>query len=180
MTGEPKPCNFFIQMGKTKKWYGVYTRPKWEKKVFTSLQDKGFEAYCPLNRVRKKWSDRFKLVEEPLFKSYVFVHITEEEQSLIRYVGGIVNFVYWIGKPAVIKTEDIERIKRFLNEHDDVRAESWQPQGGDQVVITSGVMMDLEGTVLSVGKNKVEVKLDSLGCKLVAYISKEKVQKKVF
>ena len=66
-------------MATEKKWYALYTKPRWEKKVYRLLSERGMEAYCPLNKVKKKWSDRIKLVEEPLFKSYVFVHTEEEE-----------------------------------------------------------------------------------------------------
>ncbi len=57
----------------SKHWYAIYTKPRWEKKVHHLLSEKGLEAYCPLNKVTRKWSDRMKTVEEPLFKSYVFV-----------------------------------------------------------------------------------------------------------
>jgi transcription antitermination factor NusG len=69
------------------KWYAIYTRPRWEKKVNGLLEAKGIESYCPLNRVRRKWSDRIKTIEEPLFKSYVFVKIAEETRLSILYIG---------------------------------------------------------------------------------------------
>src|SRR5215469_13926879 len=102
-------------------WYAIYTKPRWEKKVHRMLLEKGIEAYCPLNRVRRKWSDRLKWVDEPLFKSYVFVHIAEEEQPRVRLVGGVVNFVYWLGKPAVVKDKEIDMIRKFLDEHTEVQ-----------------------------------------------------------
>jgi transcription antitermination factor NusG len=67
----------------TSHWYALYTKPRWEKKVHALLTDKKIESYCPLNKVRKKWSDRMKTVEEPLFKSYVFVRVNEEEQTKV-------------------------------------------------------------------------------------------------
>ena len=70
----------------TAKWYAIYTRPRWEKKVNSLLINKGVESYCPLNRVRRKWSDRIKTIEEPLFKSYVFVKIGEEARTEVRNV----------------------------------------------------------------------------------------------
>src|SRR5580698_5536039 len=107
-------------MGENKKWYVIYTKPRWEKKVYSRLREKGLESYCPLNKVRKKWSDRLKIVEEPLFKSYVFIHISEEDIPQVRMVNGVLNFVYWLGKPAIVRTTEIESIKKFLNEYDDV------------------------------------------------------------
>ena len=74
-----------------RKWLAVYTRPRWEKKVNQLLSEKGVENYCPLNKVRRKWSDRVKVVEEPLFKSYVFVRIGENEKWEIKKINGILN-----------------------------------------------------------------------------------------
>jgi transcription antitermination factor NusG len=98
----------------SRKWLAVYSRPRWEKKVNQLLTEKGFESYCPLNKVRRKWSDRVKVVEEPLFKSYVFVKVKEEDRTAVRMTSGVINFVYWDGKPAVIKEREINAIKRFL------------------------------------------------------------------
>ena len=78
----------------SKKWLAIYTRPRWEKKVNQLLTEKGFESYCPLNKVKRKWSDRIKVVEEPLFKSYVFVKVAEEDRSEVRMTSGAINFVY--------------------------------------------------------------------------------------
>ena len=90
-----------------RKWLAVYTRPRWEKKVNQLLSEKGVESYCPLNKVRRRWSDRMKIVEEPLFKSYVFVKVNDEDRSVVRMTAGVINFVYWEGKPAVIKEKEI-------------------------------------------------------------------------
>jgi len=101
-------------MESKKIWYAVYTKPRWEKKVHATMTSRGLESYCPLNKVRKQWSDRVKLVEEPLFKSYVFVHVAEEEQTRVRMVDGVLNYVYWQGKPAVIKDKEIDTVLSLL------------------------------------------------------------------
>ena len=76
------------------------------------LVEKKIESYCPLNKVRKKWSDRMKTVEEPLFKSYVFARVTGDEQTQVRMTAGVMNFVYWQGKPAVQKVWETLRAER--------------------------------------------------------------------
>jgi transcription antitermination factor NusG len=157
------------------KWYVIYTRPRWEKKVHTLLQSKGIESYCPLNKVRRKWSDRIKLVEEPLFKSYVFVKTNEEGRSAVRMTNGVVNFLYWNGKPGLVKEKEIQSIKKFLDEHEQVALLKLDLKQDDKVVITSGPLMDKEGRVLEV-KNKVaKVIIESLGTILVADIDKSKL-----
>jgi transcription antitermination factor NusG len=159
-----------------KYWYAVYTKPRWEKKVSTLFAEKGIGHYCPLNKVHKQWSDRVKLVEEPLFKSYVFVHITADEQAEVRLVNGVLNFVYWLGKPAVIKQVEIDRIKRFLNQHENVLVESLALKPNDNVVIRSGILMDKQARVLRAFGNRVEVAIESLGYKLVAYVKRKDVE----
>jgi transcription antitermination factor NusG len=157
------------------KWYAIYTRPRWEKKVNNLLLQKGIESYCPLNKVRRKWSDRVKTIEEPLFKSYVFVKIGDEERTNVRMTNGVVNFVYWNGKPAIIKEKEIITIKRFLDEHENVEVVKMELKAGDTVQVIAGPMMDKEGKVLEVKNKTVKVCIDSLGYMLIAYIDKSKL-----
>src|SRR5258705_3464594 len=125
----------------TRKWLAVYTRPRWEKKVHQLLTTKGLESYCPLNKVRRKWSDRIKIVEEPLFKSYVFVKVSDEDRSAVRMTPGAINFVYWQGKPALIREKEIAIIKRFLNEYENVEGQSMNLHPDQQVRITTRPVM---------------------------------------
>ena len=159
----------------SRKWLAVYTRPRWEKKVNMLLTEKGLESYCPLNKVRRKWSDRMKVVEEPLFKSYVFVKVDNEDRSAVRMTNGAINFVYWNGKPAVIKEKEINAIKRFLNEYENVEANPVDLKVNQRVRITNGTLMDKEGKVLDVRHKTVKVAIDSLGYILVAYIERTKL-----
>ena len=159
----------------TRKWLAIYTRPRWEKKVNRLLAEKGLESYCPLNKVRRKWSDRVKIVEEPLFKSYVFVKVSDDDRAAVRMTAGAINFVYWLGKPAVIKEKEINAIKRFLNEHENVEARPVELKVNQRVRITNGTLMDQEGKVLDVRRKTVRVAIDSLGYILVAYIDRTKL-----
>ncbi len=160
-----------------KQWYAVYTKPRWEKKVYSLLLEKGREAYCPLNRVKKKWSDRMKWVEEPLFKSYVFVRLAANEMTDIRMVNGIVNFVYWLGSPAVVKDKEIEAIRKFLNEYEDVQVEPLELKKDVKITIRKGALMDKEAKVVQVlSNNKVQVVIESLGYALIAVVQRSNVQ----
>lgn len=159
----------------TRKWLAVYTKPRWEKKVAQLLTQKGVETYCPLNKVRRKWSDRVKLVEEPLFKSYVFVRISEEERTPVRMTDGVINFVYWDGKPAIVKDKEILLIRRFLDDHENVQLVQMELQPGQQVRIIAGPLMDHEGKILELRNKVARVQIDSLGFILVADIDKNKL-----
>jgi len=162
-------------MADDKKWYVIYTKPRWEKKVHRLLAEKGLENYCPLNKVRKKWSDRMKTVEEPLFKSYVFVKVSEDEQTKVRMVNGVINFVYWLGKPAIVKEKEIGAIKKFLNEYENVQAERLILQEDMKVRIQQGAFMDQEATIIKVLNNKVQVVIESIGYMLTAFVDKSNV-----
>ena len=157
------------------RWYAIYTRPRWEKKVNTLLVEKGVESYCPLNKVPRKWSDRIKIVEEPLFKSYVFVRINDEDRTRVRMTDGVVNFVYWNGKPAIIKEKEIQVIRRFLDEYEQVDVQKIDFEPEERVRVISGPMMDHEGKIVEVKNKTVKVCIDSLGYILIAYIDKSKL-----
>lgn len=172
MTEVAKPCQ---SIAVTKKWYAIYCRPRWEKKVDKLLTEKGIASYCPLNKIRRKWSDRIKLVEEPLFKSYIFVQVDETEHTAVRLVPGVINFVYWNGKPAVVKDKEISAIKAFLNEYENVLVTPLEITVGQKVKITAGPLMDKEAEVLNINRKTVKVAINSLGYQLVAYIDKTKV-----
>jgi transcription antitermination factor NusG len=159
-----------------KQWYALYTRPRWEKKVADLLEKKKVEVYCPLNRIEKQWADRKKMVLEPLFTSYVFVCITEREQLGIRQTDGVVNFVHWLNKPAVIRNEEIDTIRKFLNEYDHVSVERTQVNLNDRVRIINGPLMMWEGNVVEIRTNTVKITLPSLGQTLVAEIRKDNLE----
>lgn len=136
------------------------------------MKEKGVQSYCPLNKVRRKWSDRMKVVEEPLFKSYVFVCIGESEMTNVRMTNGVVNFVYWLGKPAVIKEKEIEIIQKFLNEYILIEAHPVNVQPDTKVRINGGIFMDKEGVIKRLLNKKVEVIIESIGYTLTAYIDR--------
>jgi len=160
----------------SKKWYAVYTRPRWEKKVSELLTRKKIENYCPLNKVERYWSDRKKIIFEPLFTSYVFVYVSESEHLEIRKTDGVINFVYYLAKAAVIRTEEIEVIKQFLSEYDNVKLAKAAVNPNDHIRITDGALMNLEGSVLEMRQKTIIVMLPSLGHNLVAEVKKTHVK----
>lgn len=157
-------------------WFALYTKPRWEKKVAITLGENGIVVYCPLNKVVRQWSDRKKIVLEPLFKGYVFVHIAEEEKLAVKQTDGVVNFVYWNRKPAIVRQKEIETIQRFLSEFSDVAVEDIHLEVDKQVVIKKGVLVNYQGIVLEVLGNKAKVLIESMGLKLSATIDKKNLE----
>ncbi len=163
-------------MKATNQWYAVYTRPRWEKKASELLSKKQIENYCPLNQVVRKWSDRKKVIYEPLFTSYVFINAAEQEHSVVKQTDGVLNFVYWLGKPAIIKEAEIDTIKNFLSEYKNVRLEQTEVNIHDTVRINSGPFMQREGDVMEVKNKSVKIYLPSLGYAMIAEIEKTNVE----
>lgn len=164
-------------MIESRKWYAVYTKPKWEKKVSELLSRKKIENYCPLNKVVRQWHDRKKVIMEPLFTSYVFVRLSEGDLWTSKTVDGVLSVVHWLSKPAVIRNEEIETIQRFLNEYENIHLEKAKVNLNDKVRVVCGPLMSLEGNVLEIKNKSVKVLLPSLGYHMVAELNISSVEK---
>jgi transcription antitermination factor NusG len=148
-----------------RKWYAVYTKPRWEKKVNTLLEKKQLTTWFPQQKVVRQWSDRKKTLEVPLFKSYLFVYVNEQERVRVLQTDGVLNFVYYLRKPAVIRQEEIDVIKSFLLEEEAritlLRPDQLTPDM--KVRVNKGIFMDNTGTVIRINKKTVLINLESLG-----------------
>ncbi len=148
-------------------WYAIYTKARWEKKVHQLLLDKGIESYCPLNKVLKQWSDRKKMVEVPLFTSYLFVNVLKNEEAEVRMTAGVVNFVYWLNKPAVISDSEMQELKDFVDGNSNIRVQPIGLKEGDLVELAKGAFKGQKGVVQKMNKNKIELIMESLQMRLV-------------
>ncbi len=152
--------------GKIKKWYAVYVSSRAEKKISENLTNKGIEAYVPLVKTMRQWSDRKKMVELPLLNGYVFVKINSIENDKVMQTKGIVNFVKSEGKIAVIRDIEIDRLKQLVEfgYHLEANAINKKYKEGDKVKISSGVLKGIEGYVVETTENKqIDVLLESIG-----------------
>ncbi len=160
-------------------WFAVYTRPRCEKKVAASLDKEGIENYCPLNKTLKQWSDRKKVVLEPVFKSYVFVRISDNKKWELKKISGILNFVYWLGKPAKIREDEIITIKKFLNHFSNVQVEPKELLINKKVKIKQGVLMNYEGILLELSGNRAKVLIENMGIQLSAQFDRKNLERLV-
>ncbi|GIZ07420.1 UpxY family transcription antiterminator [Flavobacterium sp. UMI-01] len=145
-------------------WYVVYTKPKWEKKVSEQLMKLQLECYCPLVIKERQWSDRKKKIEVPLFNSYVFVRLNEEERNLVFQSSGVVRYLFWLGKPAIVRDEEINTIKKWLEKSDAIEVMPYQV--GDKIKLKSGPFLNQEAVVQKVNKTHCVLVLESMGCVL--------------
>ena len=156
-------------------WNVLYTTPRAEKKVYDRLMELGIETYLPLYKTIRQWSDRKKKVEVPLFNSYIFVRSPEKQRFEILSVYGVVRYLYYLGKPAIIRQKEIDGIRRFLNQTEGYKI---TVEVGDKVEISSGVMEGVFGEVIRVGKDKLVLQIEQLGMNLVAEVDRDMVKKK--
>ncbi len=143
-------------------WYVLYTKPRQEKKVADGLIAIGIAAYCPLVTTIKQWSDRKKKVEVPLINSYVFVNIEEHKRDEVFGVLGIVRYLFWLGKPALVRAIEIEALQESLqgivNSY-----EITVIQKNAVLTIAQGPFQGLEGIVKKINNNTVQLLLVDLG-----------------
>jgi transcriptional antiterminator RfaH len=147
-------------------WYVVYTKPKWEKKVAEQLKKNGIECYCPLITQVRQWSDRKKKVEVPLFNSYVFVQLPEVDRNLVFQSAGAVRYLFWLGKPAIVRDEEINIIKKGLDGSDTCEVSLVPFQVGDKIELDSGPFSTQTAIVQEVNNTHYILVLESLGCVL--------------
>lgn len=147
-------------------WYVVYTKPKWEKKVEEQLQKRGIECYCPLVTQMRQWSDRKKKVEVPLFNSYVFVQLAEGDRNAVFECVGVVRYLFWLGKPAIVRNDEIEVIKKWLNTSDTIDVAVSSYQVGDSIQLESGPFSAQTATIQEMTNTHYVLVLESLGCVL--------------
>lgn len=150
------------------RWYALYVRSRSEKKVSETLDAKQIENYCPIQRIERNWSDRKKIILEPLFKSYVLVRLAPKAHIPVLQTDGVIGFVTFQGKPAVIRDEEIDIVKQFLQDHEHIQVERIDVNVNDEVTIIHGPLMEQTGQVMEVNNRMVKVMLPSLGFALVA------------
>jgi transcription antitermination factor NusG len=154
-------------------WYVLYTKPRNEKKVTERLEQLGFTVYCPLVEVIKQWSDRKKKVQEPLLPSYVFVRLEEKMRDQVFQVAGVVRYLYWLGKPAIVRDSEIETLQSWLlNGNQKLQVQPLQP--GSKITLTEGLFNGMEATVKEFRGRKVQLILESLGIVVIMEVQNEK------
>ncbi len=159
-------------------WYAVYTKSRAEKKVKAELDILNIENYLPLKKEKRKWSDRVKIVEEPLLRGYIFVRVSNKEHFNVLSVNGAVRYVQWEGKPAVIPQNQIDVLKTFLLENEmDIEATTDRITKGDMVRLVVGPFSDLAGEVVEIrGRKRLLIRFKSLGYCVHAKLEENEIE----
>jgi transcription antitermination factor NusG len=107
----------------------------------------------------------------------VFVRIEDSQKWELKKIDGVLNYVYWLGKPAIIRDDEIITIRKFLNEFTDVQVVHDEGLSVNTAVrVKSGIMMNFKGLLLEVLGNKARVRLASLGIQLEAVFDKSNLE----
>jgi transcriptional antiterminator RfaH len=144
------------------KWFVLYTKPNFEIKVAQSILKIGMESYCPVYNQIKQYSDRKKKVQKPLIPSYVFVKLKDKYRAKVFEIGGVIRYLFWLGKPAEVREEEIELLKNNLSGNYNEIVISKLTKG-NEYTIPSGPLKGKTGKVIDVLKNKLRLELSSLG-----------------
>ena len=141
------------------RWHVLYTASRAEKAVERRLTAMGAEVFLPVYKEKRKWSDRIKTVETPLYRSYIFIRCTRAQLSKYAAVEGVACPVYWCGEPAAVRDSEIEEIHKFLAILDRSRIIS----EGDMVHILGGPFEKRTGRITRIDNRFVYLTLESVG-----------------
>jgi len=145
-----------------KKWFVVYTRPQQELKVARELTAMGIKNYCPTVTLLKQYSDRKKKVNKPLLPSYVMVELEEKEREKVFVCSGIIRYLFFLGKPAVIKSYEIDQMQNHINGvYNNIKINTLSL--GQTHTISEGPFSGIRGKVVETDDKKVKLELASLG-----------------
>jgi transcriptional antiterminator RfaH len=144
-------------------WYVVYTKPKWEIKVAEQLKNLGVTCYCPTVIKERQWSDRKKKINVPLFNQYVFVQLEDRDRNLVFLSPGVVRYLYWLDKYAIVRKVEIETIKNWLNPVEKLSKDIEVFRIGDTIEIKNGPFVNKKAYLKDITNTQYVLVLESLG-----------------
>ena len=160
-----------------KRWFAVYTRPRYEKKIEKLLLERNIQCYLPLIKTLRQWSDRKKWVEMPLFNSYVFVNTDSTNRYEILNLPGVVRFVSFEGIPVTIPEEQIENIRWILSSEIPTQSLEEKIPEGSKVEIIKGPLRGLRAEMVQYNnRKKIVLRLDHLETSLEIQIPENHVK----
>jgi len=146
-------------------WYVLRVKSRQEKKISDALEKIGLKTYCPMINVVRQWSDRKKKMTVPVFNSYVFVQSEECNRNKVFQVQGVLSFLFWLKKPAIVREEEIELLKTHLSDSSD-KMKNFGVKINDKILVSRGVFKGMECVVKEVTNNKLKVLFSNLGFKV--------------
>ena len=167
-----------VHINSSYNWYALYTRSRYEKKLHQELLKRGVESYLPLKVEKKKWSDRVKIIEEPLLRGYVFVKVSNREYFDVVNNTGAVCYVSFNGKAASIPEKQIHDLRLFVDHfNDSLNVTKERISKGDLVKVKTGLLGGTLGEVVEIrGAKRIVLRFKSLGYCILTDISMDEVE----
>ena len=145
-----------------KNWIVVRSKPRSEKIAYAQLKEKGIEAYLPLLKERRKWSDRKKWVEFPLFSSYLFAKIEIKNSIFVLQTNGVSSLVKFGELIAIVQDEVVHAIKLAIDGGYQLTPTEYFI-AGNAVEVIEGPMRGVKGIVVKLkGKDRLVIKIDAI------------------
>jgi transcription antitermination factor NusG len=142
-------------------WHVIYTRPRAEKRVEERLSDFGIKAYCPVKQEIKQWSDRKKKILVPVLPSMVLVNIDEKDRNKVFEIPGVVSYMFWLGKHAMVKEEEVDLLKKLLTQNNIISQTKVSLKVGEKINVPG--FENQNGIIKKISNNQIWVVLKNLG-----------------
>ena len=152
-------------------WYVIYTRPRWELRIYKLLLEQGIAAYCPTYSVVRQWSDRRKKIRLPYFNGYVFVRLQEADRNRVFQIPGVIRYLMWQGKVAQVRDEEIRLMKEYLDGEQQGAVGVEHFAVGQEVTFTAGAFRNHNARIEEIRQKRVLLVLPALGYKITARIA---------
>ena len=149
------------------KWHVLYTKPRHEIKAKERLIQNGFEVYCPMITTLKQWSDRKKKVSTPLLPSYLFIKTTEKKRNLPLKDPSVLNYIFWLGKPAIVRDSEIKSLKGIISKDNVQEFEIRKLKIGSQIELSKSLVKGKKAIIKSISNNTIKAEIKELGMTIV-------------
>ncbi|MGA2038122.1 MAG: UpxY family transcription antiterminator [Bryobacteraceae bacterium] len=125
-------------------WFALTVKPRHEKAVAEHLMARSIESYSPVYRERRRWSDRIRTVELPLFPRYVFCRFSFAERLKVISMPSVQSVVGFGGEPTPVEDREIDAVKTLVGSGLEVAPWHYL-RVGQRVRICQGPLSGLEG-----------------------------------
>ena len=168
-----------MEVEKQLNWYVVKTRSRAEQKVAQRISAKGLNVYLPLQKTMRQWSDRKKKVEVPLIPSTLFIQTEEKSLSQLYSVPGFHSILHFLGKPALVRENEINNLKLLLKEDLEIENGSFEEfEKGESIEVVRGPLQGIIATSIGEGRtHRLIVEIESMEQRFVVHIPKSCVRK---
>lgn len=154
--------SIYGELNVVQNWYALSTRARHEKKVHNHLLQKGITSYLPLQTFQRRWSDRYKEVQEPLFSCYLFIKIALKDRLTVLQTDGAVRLVSFNGIPATIPENQINAIRTLLENKFQIEKVDYLTPG-QKIEVVQGPLKGTTGVLAEVkNRHRLILRIDSI------------------